>query len=300
MIARWQGYFPITLMCLLLGVSRSKFYAWRAHDRDRSRSSDKNWLLVLIRSVHRESGGILGYRRMHKVLQQQLGETLSLWRVRRCMQRAGLAGIPKRKPRSKRPRVGKSMVPDLVGRNFTATAPNVKWVTDITEFKTGEGKVYLCVIKDLYQGLVVGWGMSARATAEFVVDTVLLTLEKTQRPRSQPTILHSDHGSQYTSKAYRECLQRHGLQISMGRVRTCADNASAESVFAQLKRELVHQCRFPTRQEAKHKVNEYFTKIYNPLRRLVDQSAKSQLSNITEQRVYCAVNGENSDLKSVP
>lgn len=295
MIAHWQGFFPITFMCLLLCVPRSKFYAWMRRERERARLQVECRRLVLIRSLHHESGGILGYRRMHTLLQQELGEPISLWRVRRCMQREGLAGIPQRKKGSKSRRVGISITPDLLCRDFTASEPNAKWVTDITEFKTAEGKGYLCVIKDLYQGLVVGWNTSTRATAAFVVDTVLLTLEKTQRPHSKSTILHSDHGSQYTSKAYRECLQRHGLQISKGRVRTCADNASAESVFAQLKRELVHQCRFQTRHEAKHKINQYFTKVYNPLRRLVYQSTNSRTINSPEERVNCVEIGKRSD-----
>ena len=109
---------------------------------------------------------------------------------------------------------------------------NLAWVTDITEFRTGEGKLYLCVIKDLYDGTVVSWKTQARPTADFVVSTVKWAVEKFSRQDGKPTILHSYHGSQYTSHAYRKCVRHYGLRMSMGRVRTCADNASLESVFA--------------------------------------------------------------------
>ena len=117
------------------------------------------------------------------------------------------------------------------------------------------------MIKDRYDGAIAAWKTGPRPTAEWVTSTVESALVK--RPESRGAILHSDHGSQYTSNAYRQCLQRHGLQISMGRVRTCADNASAESVFGQLKRELVRRCQFRTRQEATEKINHYFLNLYN-------------------------------------
>ncbi len=111
----------------------------------------------------------------------------------------------------------------------------------------------------------MGWKTGSRQTANLVTATVDLAVAK--RLEGERPVLHSDHGSQYTSEDYRRCLERHGLRMSMGRVRSCADNASAESVFGQLKRELIHRCRFTSRKEAAEKVDAYFLRIYNPLRR---------------------------------
>lgn len=261
-------------MCPLLRVARSKYYAWVDRGRESKRVRSDRRLMVLIRSLHQEWDGILGYRRMHTCLQQQYGIHIGKRRVRRLMQAAGLMGIPKRRRRQRRSGRIDRNIPDLLQREFSATEPNRVWVSDITELATGEGKLYLCVIKDLYDGAIAAWKTSTRPTAELVTSTVELALAK--RPVRNGTILHSDHGSQYTSEAYRHCLQRNGLKISMGRVRTCADNASAESVFGLLKRELVNRCHFRTRQEATDKINQYFVNAYNPWRRIPNQSQRSK------------------------
>ena len=190
--------------------------------------------------------------------------------------------------RQRRPARSDRNLPDLLQRDFSATKPNWVWVADITELKTGEGKLYLCVIKDLYDGAVAAWRTGTRPTAEWVTSTLEMVLLK--RPESLGAVLHSDHGSQYTSGAYRQCLQRHRLQISMDRVRTCADNAAAESVFGQLKRELVRQSQFRTRQEATEKVNHYFVNLYKSWRRtpLQSNNPKSIIAcNSRSQDVVC-------------
>ena len=147
----------------------------------------------------------------------------------------------------------------------------------------------LCVIKDLYDGTVVSWKTQARPTADLVVSTVKWAVEKSSRPAGKATILHFDHGSQYTSHAYRKCLQRYGLRISMGRIRNCADNASAESVFAQLKRELVYRCRFRTRQEAIERINQYFLNTYDPWRRMPNSTPKPNTKEALTERTKGAV-----------
>ncbi|MXX95168.1 MAG: IS3 family transposase [Gammaproteobacteria bacterium] len=230
----------------------------------------------MIGSVHRQWDGILGYRRMLTRWRADHGEDLGACRVRRLMKAANLFGVPKKKTQSPKPVPVDTTLPDLVPRDFSAAAPNWVWVTDLTELKTGEGKLFLCVLKDLYDGTLVGWQTRARPTAELVVSTVEWALAKSGWQFGTRTIIHSDHGSQYTSTAYRQCLQQYGLRCSMGRVRTGADNASAESVFAQLKRELVHRCQFRTRTEATARINHYFMTIYNPWRQ---ESRKLKLGN---------------------
>lgn len=274
-------------MCPLLGVSRSKYYAWIARGREPTYAALDRRLLVLIRSLHREWKGIIGYRRMHTCLQQQYGEYVGKHRVRRLMRLAGLMGIPKKRRRAPRPGRREQHIPDWLQRDFSATEPNRVWVTDITELATGEGKLYLCVIKDLYDGAMVAWKTGPRPTAKWVTATVESALVK--RPESRGAILHSDHGSQYTSNAYRQCLQRHGLQISMGKVRTCADNASAESVFGQLKRELIRRCQFRSRQEATEKINHYFLNLYNSWRRPPLLSKKPNVIQTDNSRQHDAL-----------
>lgn len=149
--------------------------------------------------------------------------------------------------------------------------------------------MYPCVIKDLYDGAIAAWKTGTRPTAEWVTSTVEMALVK--RPESRGAILHSDHGCQYTSEQrYRQYLQQNGLQISMGRVRTCADNASAENVFGQLKRELVRQSQFRTRQEATEKINHYFLNLYNPWRRhplLRNKPQTIEAGNSRKQDAVC-------------
>ena len=216
----------------MLHVCRSKYYAWQQRGGESLRARSDRRLLVLIRSLHQKWDGIMGYRRMCVPLRQDHGESIGIRKVRRLMRGAGLTGIPKKRRLYRKPVRTESNIPDLLQREFSAKQPNRAWVTDITEFRTGEGKLYLCVIKDLYDGMVVSWKTQARPTADLVVSTVKWAVAKCPRQEGIATILHSDHESQYTSNAYRKCLQHNGLRMSMGRVRTCADNASTERVFA--------------------------------------------------------------------
>ncbi len=272
----------------MLGVFRSKYYAGIERGRESNSAASDRRLLMLMRSLHQERGGLLGDRRRYACLPEQYGESIGQHRVRRLMRLAGFMGVPKKRRRHRRPGRSDRNLPDLLQRDFSATEPHRVWVTDIMELKTGEGKWYLCVIKDLYDGAIAAWKTDTRPPAEWVTSTVEMALVK--RPESRGAILHSDHGSQDTSNAYRQCLQRHGLQISMGRVRSCADNASAESVFGQLQRELVRQSQFRTRQEATEKINHYFLNLYNPWRRpplLSNKPQAIQAYNSREQDVVC-------------
>ena len=264
MIDMYCHQYPITLMCAALQVARSGFYAWLAKHRQTKRARVDAWLLAGIRAIQVEWRGILGYRRMCQVLRVQLGIEVGERRVRRLMHEKGICGIPVRKRHSK-PSPVDDDTPDLVRRKFQTQHPNEVWVTDLTEIKTAEGKLWLCIIKDLYDGVVVAWRTGVRQTKELVIATVDSAVAT--RLDGEHPILHSDHGPQYTSQDYRACLERHGLSISMGRVRTAADNASAESVFGVLKREIVHRTKFQTREEAKKEIDRYFMNLFNPLRR---------------------------------
>jgi len=150
-------------------------------------------------------------------------------------------------------------------RDFTATAPNTKWVTDITYIRTAEHWLYLCIVLDLYSGLVVGWSMSPHQDRQLVVQAVLMAVW--QRPGRTPVILHSDRGCQYTSDEYQQFLAAHHITGSMSAVGSCADNAAAESFFGVLKRERVNRQQYRTRAQAQADIFDYIERWHNPRRR---------------------------------
>ncbi len=164
----------------------------------------------------------------------------------------------------------------LLARDFTAHAPNTKWVTD-TYVRTAEHWVYLCVVLDLYSGLVVGWSMSPRQDRQLVVQAVLMAVW--QQPGRTPVILHSDRGCQFTSEAYQRFLAAHHIICSMSAVGSCADNAAAESFFGLLKRERVNRRQDRTRAEARADIFDYIERWHNARqrRRLAFQQQEDKL-----------------------
>ena len=235
-IQRCRGLYPVQLMCRCLRVSRSGFYAWTERgpsDRER----DNRRLLVRIRKLHKESDGVMGAPRMHEVLRGE-GEPASLNRVARLMAKDGLKGIPqKRQWRRKASGERPAYVRNHLERDFTATEPNTKWVTDITYIYTAERWLYLCVVIDLFGGKVVGWSMSTRQDRQLVLRAVLMACW--QRPGRRPVILHSDRGAQFTSYEYQQFLEDHNITLSMSAIGHCGDNAPAEGFFGMLKRERI-------------------------------------------------------------
>jgi len=165
------------------------------------------------------------------------------------------------------------VAPNVLDQDFTATAPNQKWVGDISYLWTEEGWVYLAVVIDLYARCVVGWAMAERMTAELACDALHMALWRRQRPRG--VIVHTDRGSQYCSERYQTLLRQHGLLCSMSAKGNCYDNACAESFFHSLKVEAIHGERFATRSEVRQAVFEYIEVHYNRIRR---HSANGYLS----------------------
>jgi putative transposase len=182
------------------------------------------------------------------------------------MRRAGLQGVPQRRQWRKKPSGARpSGTRNHLERDFSAAAPNTKWVTDITDIRTAEHWLYLCVVLDLYSGLVVGWSMSSRQNRQLVVQAVLMALW--QRSARTPVILPSDRGCQFTSEEYQRFLVAHQMICSMSAVGSCADNAAAESFFGVLKRERVHRRHDRTRAEARADIFDYIERCHNPRQR---------------------------------
>lgn len=260
MIERCREAFPVSMMCKLLKVSTSGYYQWRSGGPS-DRKQDNARLLRKIRVIHGESDGVFGSPRVWDEL-RYAGEPCGLNRVARLMNASAIVGIPaKRQWQGRKPGTRPDTVSNHLDRDFSSHEPNTKWVTDITYIRTGEGWLYLAVVVDLFNGLVVGWSMSHRMEKELVIQAVLMALW--QKACNVPVILHSDRGSQYTSHEYQCFLKDHNITCSMSAVGSCYDNAAAESFFGLLKRERVNRRRYVTRAEARADVFDYIELFYN-------------------------------------
>jgi putative transposase len=224
---------------------------------------DNERLLKRIRELHEDSRGVLGAPRIHEDLSDE-GESASKNRIARLMATEGLQGWPRRKKRGQRGRPGLPPpgVKNLLERDFTALEPETKWVTDITELKTGEGKLYLCVVIDLFSKLVLGWSMHHRQDRQMVIRAVEMAIW--QRQGGWSVILHSDRGSQFRSGDYQSFLKRNTLICSMSAVGHCGDNAACEGFFGMLKRERTNQVTYPSLDAAKTDVFDYIERFHNP------------------------------------
>ena len=260
MIERCRDAFPVTMMCRLLKVSTSGYYDWQ--DRKPSpRQQENARLMRKISQLHKDSDGVFGSPRIWEELRYG-GECCSLNRVARLMRDNGIVGIPAVKQwRKRKSGTRPNHVLNHLDRDFSAHKPNVKWVTDITYVRTGEGWLYLAVVIDLFEGLVVGWSMSRTMEKQLVIQAVLMALW--QKRDSGAVILHSDRGSQFTSHEYQQFLKDHTVISSMSAVGSCYDNAAAESFFGLLKRERVNRRQYATRSEARSDIFDYIERFYN-------------------------------------
>lgn len=262
MIEHCRSDYPVGMMCRCLEVSTSGFYAW-AKRTPGPRAQANARLLVRVREIHEDSKGVIGAPRMQEDLVDE-GERVSLNRVARLMAHAGLKGWPQRTKRRFGGKPGSRPVgiENRLQRDFTAHEPETKWVTDITEVVTQEGKLYLCVVLDLYSKLVVGWSMHHRQDRHMVVRAVQMAVW--QRQSNSEVILHSDRGGQFISGTYQKFLGGNALVSSMSAVGHCADNAACEGFFGLLKRERVHHRNYRTRDEARADLFDYLERFHNP------------------------------------
>ncbi|MCA1679328.1 MAG: IS3 family transposase, partial [Actinobacteria bacterium] len=229
---------PVSLMCELLGVSESGYWAWMKRAPSDRELSDA-WLTERIRQIHAASGGRYGSPRVHAMLARE-GIGVGEKRVARLMRAAGLQGAFKRRRKGCTVRVeGVEPFGDLVGRDFRADAPDRVWAADIKQIRTGEGWLYLAAVQDLFSRRIVGWAMDRHMRCELVVDALQMAV-KARRP-ARGTIHHSDHGGQYIGLSLGQTCHDAGIAQSMGAVGSCYDNAVAETFFATLTKErLLH------------------------------------------------------------
>jgi putative transposase len=251
-------------MCQVLGVSESGFYAWRKRPVCRRRREDAQ-LTGEIRQVFVTHRGRYGSPRIHTELKDQ-GRCLSRKRVARLMREADLSARRKRRRVLTTKRDATHPVaPNVLNREFTATEPNMKWVTDITYIPTTAGWLYLAVILDLYSRAVVGWSMSACCDEAWAENALKMAVSR-RRPKAG-LLHHSDRGCQYTSRAYRKRLEQVGAVVSMSRKGNCWDNAAMESFFGSLKEECISNQVYSSYEQAKQALFEYLEIYYNRQRR---------------------------------
>lgn len=259
-MAAHEGEFAIIRMCQALDIQRSSYYAWRK--REPSVRAQQNQVLVEeIKKIHSDSRQTYGSPRIHATLRQK-GILCGKNRVADLMRIHRIAGKkPKRRvPITTQRRSGVVAAPNLLNQDFTVSAPNLKWVTDITYIDTAQGWLYLAPVMDLYSRMIVGWAMADHMQATLVEDALNMALAR-RRPGSN-LLHHSDQGSQYTSYAYQALIQAHEIQVSMSRVGNCYDNAVMESFFSTLKTECVLG-QFSNYAQARTTIFEYIEIWYN-------------------------------------
>jgi putative transposase len=251
-------------MCAWLGVSRSGYYAWRGAEPSQ-RSRDDGALIAVMKKVYEEARGNPGVRRMRAGL-AALGHLVPDKRVHRLMQAAGLRG---RHPKAwKRTTIGGDRpvpAPDLIGRDFTAAAPDAKWCGDVTYIKTWDGWAYLATVIDLYSRKVIGWAVAAHMRASLV--TAALDMAIAARKPPAGVIFHSDRGCQYTSSVFGAYCTENNIRRSLGRTGICYDNAVSESFFATYKKELIRTRPWPTLANLEKETSDWIGNYYNLVRR---------------------------------
>jgi len=263
-VEREKAHFPVTMLCRVLGVSPSGYYAWAQRGPSPRVQADRA-LLARIRAIHIHSRGTYGVPRVHAELAAD-GVHVARKRVARLMRCAGIVGVHRRRfIRTTVRDPAAPAVPDLVRRDFRTTGPDRLWVADITYLPTRAGFCYLAAILDAWSRRIVGWSMASHLRTELVATALELALAR-RRPAAG-LIHHSDHGTQYTSLAFGRRLREAGIAASMGSRGDAYDNALAESFFASLETELIDRSDWPTRDVARAAVFEYIEVFYNRVRR---------------------------------
>jgi transposase InsO family protein len=260
-VAQEKKVYPVSVLCRMMGVSRSGYYAWLRR-RDQRPDPEHLEKLAWVKILAEGSDNSYGQRRMAEAL-SVLGYPTGRHHAARLMREAGVRARYHRRYRVTTNSDHKQPVfPNLLERDFQPVAANRVWAGDITYVWTQEGWLYLAVVIDLYSRKVVGWAMGKRLVSSLVIDALLMALWR-RRPEKGQLIHHSDRGVQYASRAFRKLLKQYGINGSMSRKGDCWDNAVVESFFGTLKSERVHWRSYQTREEARRDIVDYIAMFYN-------------------------------------
>ncbi|ARI56219.1 integrase [Streptomyces sp. S8] len=262
-VADHQRRYGVKRLCSILGVSRSSFYYWRRTAANRAaRQAADAGPAARIRAVHRESDGTYGAPRITAELRETSGEALNHKRVARIMRASGIEGVRlRRRHRTTVPDPAAAKAPDLISRDFTAIKPNTKYVGDITYLPID----YLATVIDLASRRLAGWAIADHMRTDLVTDALAAAIRA--RGSLAGSIMHTDHGAQYTSRKFAEACRSAGVRRSMSAVGSSADNALAESFNATFKRETLQGRKTsPTEREARLEAFRWLHR-YNTRRR---------------------------------
>jgi putative transposase len=254
------SFFTVSLLCQVLQVSRSGYYAWLRRGLSLRQQTNAQ-MLAEIKVIHQHSRQTYGVRRVQAALKAS-GQRYNHKRIARVMR---IANIKPKMPRCFKVTTDsghdKPVAANTLARQFCVTTPNTHWVSDISYISTQEGWLYLAVIIDLYSRAVVGWAMHQRMTQALV--SKALRMACSRRDYQPGLLLHSDRGSQYAASDYQALMTSFGMKCSMSRRGNCWDNAVAESFFHSLKTECTHHCSYQTREQAKQSLFDYIEIFYN-------------------------------------
>jgi putative transposase len=259
-----KGNFDVAVMCRVLGVSRSGYYAW-ARRSPSERTLANATLVEEIRRVHSESDGTYGSRRVHAELRRE-GHEVNIKRIERLMRVEGIQGayVPPKRRRNGDCALGVDGVkvwPDLVKRDFQPDGPNQLWCSDMKQIGTGEGVLHLASVLDCFSRRIVGWAMGAVADAPLVARA--LEMAVSQRRPGEGIIHHADRGCQYTAVTFGSACRAHGITQSNSRKGSPHDNAAKESFFASLEKERLRRRTFATHEQARSSIFQYIEEFYN-------------------------------------
>jgi transposase InsO family protein len=280
-----KATYKIAWMCRLLQVPRSSFYAWRGRVETPT-AARRRALAVHVRRVFDDSRQTSGCRRVAAALNRE-GHECSVGLVADLMRCLGLVAVqPRAYKRTTVPGEAPVVIPDLLGRDFTAPAPGQRLVGDITYLKTGEGWLYLATVIDLATRMVVGWQLAPHMRTSLIVDALAMAIDG-GHVRAD-AIFHADRGAQYTSKEFAVFCSDNRVRRSVGRTGVCWDNAAAESFFASLKNEMYYRFTFPTRARARFSVADYIEVFYNRRRLHSTLGYRTPFETFTEFQIAAA------------
>jgi putative transposase len=252
--------------CRVLGVRRQGYYEWRSGVKS-TRTLENEQLVKHIEKIHHDSRGTYGWPRVHAELTLGLGIAVNHKRVARLMRQAGIQGLYRRRRRGCTVRDPHAdPYPDLVDRDFHVDGPDELWCTDITEHPTAEGKLYCAAVLDAYSRRIVGWSIDDNMRTALVTDALGMAINR-RRPEPHSAVLHSDHGTQYTSWMFGQRVRAAELVPSMGSIGDCYDNSMMESFWGTMQLELLDSRTWRTRAELATAIFEWIECWYNPRRR---------------------------------
>jgi transposase InsO family protein len=280
MIKEMRLKYPVPVLCEVLGMSKSGYYAWQSRGPSK-RAQEEARLEIEIKAAHARTRQSYGPERLQKELKDH-GITVGVSRIKRIRKKLAIRCRQKRKFNATTDsKHNMPVAENLLGQDFQVPGPNRVWVSDITYIPTDEGWLYLAGHKDLFSKELVGYALGDRITKDLVEKSLFRAVAVKRPPKG--LVHHSDRGSQYCSSSYRKLLERFGMVVSMSRKGNCYDNAPMESFWDSLKNELVHHRRYRTREEAIRDITEYIEVFYNRQRR---QAQLGYLSPAAYERLF--------------